>query len=118
MLERTHRDLSAGDTAHIADTYHTWWGGDGIGDYADVPGFCKSVALEGILRHGWVLVWGRAPAPPGGICPRTTGTGRTPTAAVCRWRDRNVWAGLLEAVMDTLIMLMHASLQPYHGDIF
>ena len=58
-MERTHRDLSARDTAHIFDTYHTWRGGDGIGDYAGFPGFCKSVALEGILRHGWVLVWGR-----------------------------------------------------------
>ena len=26
-------------------------------------------------------VFWNAPAPPGGICPRTTGTGRTPTAA-------------------------------------
>ena len=41
-----------------------------------------------------------APAPPGGICPRTTGTGRNTHRRFCRWRDRNVWAGLLEAVMD------------------
>ena len=41
-----------------------------------------------------------APALPGAICPRTTETGRTPTRRFCRWRDRGVWAGLLEEVMD------------------
>ena len=59
MLDRTHRDLSAGDIARIANTYHTWRGGDNAGDYADVPGFCKSAALEEIRKHGHVLTPGR-----------------------------------------------------------
>jgi len=57
MVDRTHRDLSAEDIARIADTYHAWRGGSG--DYADVPGFCKSASLEEIRKHGHVLTPGR-----------------------------------------------------------
>ena len=57
MTDRTHRDLSAEDIARIADTYHAWRGG--AGDYADVPGFCKSASWEEIRKHGHVLTPGR-----------------------------------------------------------
>ena len=56
MVDRTRRDLSDEDIAHIADTYHAWRDG---GDYADVPGFCKSATLEEIRGHGHVLTPGR-----------------------------------------------------------
>ena len=56
MVNRTNRDLSAEDIARVAATYHAWRGGDG---YADVPGFCKSAALEEIRKHGHVLTPGR-----------------------------------------------------------
>ena len=59
MTDRTHRDLSAKDITRIADTYHSWRGGDGAGDYADVSGFCKNATLEEIRRHGHVLTPGR-----------------------------------------------------------
>ena len=59
MMDRTHRDLSAEDITRIADTYHAWRGGEGSGDYADVPGSCKSAALEEIRKHGHVLTPGR-----------------------------------------------------------
>jgi type I restriction enzyme M protein len=59
MTDRTHRDLSAEDITRIADTYHAWRGGDGAGDYADVPGFCKSATLDEIRKHGHVLTPGR-----------------------------------------------------------
>ena len=59
MEDRTHRDLSQEDIARIAETYHAWRGGEGAGDYADVPGFCKSASLEEVQKHGQVLTPGR-----------------------------------------------------------
>jgi len=58
LVDRTHRELSQEDIARIADTYHAWRG-SGDGDYADVPGFCKSAALEEVRGHGHVLTPGR-----------------------------------------------------------
>ena len=46
LTDRTHRDLSAEDITRIADTYHSWRGGDDVREYADIPGFGKSAALE------------------------------------------------------------------------
>ena len=59
MVDRTHKDLSEDDIASIADTYHAWRGDKEAGDYADIPGFCKSAALEEIRHHGHVLTPGR-----------------------------------------------------------
>ena len=59
MVDRTHRELTDEDIARIADTYHTWRGEAGAGDYADVPGFCKSASLEEVRKHGHVLTPGR-----------------------------------------------------------
>jgi type I restriction enzyme M protein len=59
MTDRTHRDLSAEDISRIAGVYHAWRGNDDAGEYADVPGFCRSAALEEIRRHGHVLTPGR-----------------------------------------------------------
>ena len=59
MVDRTHRELTDEDIARIARTYHAWRGEDGAGDYADVPGFCKSASLEEAGRHGHVLTPGR-----------------------------------------------------------
>ena len=59
MIDRTRRDLSEEDIARVADTYHAWRGGQDAGEYADVPGFCKSATLEEIRKHGHVLTPGR-----------------------------------------------------------
>ena len=59
MVDRTHRELTDEDIARIADTYHAWRTGEEDDDYADVPGFCKSTALEEVRRHGHVLTPGR-----------------------------------------------------------
>ena len=59
MVDRTHRELTDEDIARIADTYHAWRGEEGAGDYADVPGFCKSASLEEVRKHSHVLTPGR-----------------------------------------------------------
>ena len=66
MVDRTHRELTDEDITRIADTYHAWLlphgeadEDEGTGQYSDVPGFCKSVTLEEVGRHGHVLTPGR-----------------------------------------------------------
>ena len=59
MVDRTHRELTDEDIARIANTYHAWRGEKEAGEYADVPGFCKSATLEEIRKHGHVLTPGR-----------------------------------------------------------
>jgi type I restriction enzyme M protein len=63
MVDRVHRELTDEDIAKIAGTYHAWRG-DNVGagaprPYTDIPGFCKSVTLDEIRRHGHVLTPGR-----------------------------------------------------------
>ncbi len=65
MADRTHRELTDDDIARIAAAYHAWRGGDGAGEYVDVPGFCRSAPLDEVRRHGHVLTPGRyVGAPP------------------------------------------------------
>jgi type I restriction enzyme M protein len=55
MVDRTHRELTDEDISRTANTYHAWRGERDAGDYAEVPGFCKSAPLEEIQEHGHVL---------------------------------------------------------------
>jgi len=59
MVDRTHRELTDEDIARIANTYHAWRSKKAAGEYADVPGFCKSATLEEVHKHGHVLTPGR-----------------------------------------------------------
>ena len=55
--------MTDADIDRIADTYHAWRGEEDaiarVGEYEDVPGFCKSAPLEEIRKHGHVLTPGR-----------------------------------------------------------
>jgi type I restriction enzyme M protein len=59
MVDRTHLELTYEDIARIAGTYHAWRGEKEAGKYVDVPGLCKSAALDEIRKHGHVLTPGR-----------------------------------------------------------
>ena len=53
------------DIETITGAYHRWRakpasGPDsGLGEYQDIPGFCKSATLEEVRKHGFVLTPGR-----------------------------------------------------------
>ena len=59
MVDRTHRELTDDDITRVAGTYHAWRGEEGVGEYADIPGFCKSAPLDEVRKHGHVLTPGR-----------------------------------------------------------
>jgi len=59
LVDRTHRELTPEEVTRIARTYHAWRGEKDVGEYADLPGFCKSATFEEISKHGFVLTPGR-----------------------------------------------------------
>lgn len=63
MISRVQSDLDEDAIARIADTVAAWRGeveaGASVTEYADVPGFCRSVPLAEIAQHGHVLTPGR-----------------------------------------------------------
>ncbi len=60
METRVHRIFTDQDIAKIAGAAHRWrQDGEAAGEYADEPGFCRSVKLEEIREHGYVLTPGR-----------------------------------------------------------
>ncbi len=63
LVDRIHRELTTEEISRIADTYHAWRGKhpshSSHASYSDTPGFCKSVALQDIRKHDYVLTPGR-----------------------------------------------------------
>lgn len=59
MISRKQKELSDGDMATIAATYHKWRDKSGDAPYVDIPGFCKSVKQEVIAKNNYVLTPGR-----------------------------------------------------------
>ena len=109
LVDRTHRDLSQEDITRVAGTYHAWRGqpadspllaGEAQGEgYADVPGFCKSAALEEVRKHGHVLTPGRyvgaEPQPDDGE-PFEQKMARLAT----QWREQQADARRLDAAIE------------------
>ena len=62
MIDRRHRELTDNDVKKISDTYHVWRG-ETIDNkkvkYKDVLGFCKSVKIDEIRKHEYILTPGR-----------------------------------------------------------
>lgn len=56
MVDRRHRALTDEDVKKIALVYHAWRGESG--KYADIPGFCCSVKIDEIRKHGHILAPG------------------------------------------------------------
>jgi len=57
MEDRTHKVLSDDDIKKISDTYHAWRGEEG--EYKDIKGFVKSVTLDEVREHEYILTPGR-----------------------------------------------------------
>ena len=94
------------------NTYHAWRGEESAGEYADVPGFCKSANLEEVRKHGHVLTPGRYV---GAAAPEDDGE---PFAAkmqrlTAQWRKQQAEAQRLDAAIATnLAALGFGSGQP------
>ncbi|QAR34022.1 SAM-dependent DNA methyltransferase [Geovibrio thiophilus] len=59
LEDRVHRVLDDEDLRKIAGTYHLWRSKEKFEEYKDTAGFCKSVAIETIREHDYVLTPGR-----------------------------------------------------------
>ena len=63
MISRVQCEFADEEIERIAATVAAWRGeapaGEVVGEYADVPGFCRSVLLAEIAQHGHVLTPGR-----------------------------------------------------------
>jgi len=58
LVDRIHRELTDDEIARISTTYHAWRGETVLGEYIDVPGFCKSATNAEIAQNAFVLTPG------------------------------------------------------------
>ncbi len=60
MASRVFRVFGDEDIGRIAGAVHRWrQNGEAAGAYENVPGFCRSVSIDEIAQHGYVLTPGR-----------------------------------------------------------
>lgn len=99
MVDRTRRELTDEEIKKIADTYHAWRGEKDAGEYADVPGFCKSATLDEIRRHDYVLTPGRYV---GAAAQEDDGEPFAEKMArlAAQWREQRAEAARLDAAIE------------------
>ena len=59
MVDRRHRELMEEDIKKISTIYHSWRNKKPEKNYKDIPGYCKSVTVEEIIKNDYVLTPGR-----------------------------------------------------------
>lgn len=59
MVNRRQRELTDTDMQKLVYTYHSWQGKTSQEQYADIPGFCKTVSIEQIRENNYILTPGR-----------------------------------------------------------
>lgn len=59
LVDRVHRELTDEDIKKISEIYHNWRSEEYGVRYKDLAGFCKSVKLDEIANHSYVLTPGR-----------------------------------------------------------
>ncbi|MFC9427887.1 type I restriction-modification system subunit M [Streptomyces sp. NPDC056987] len=59
MATRTMRELSDAELGRIAETFRSWRGVENETAYADIAGFCRSVPMDELREHDFVLTPGR-----------------------------------------------------------
>ena len=96
LVDRTHRELSEEEMGRIADTYHAWR--EGLDEYEDTLGFCKSVTLDEIRSHDYVLTPGRY------VGARAQEDGGEPfevkmARLAAEWRERQAEAARLDTAI-------------------
>lgn len=58
-VSRNLNELTEEQIRKIADTYRAWRGVEEAGEYEDIDGFCKSVDIDEVKKHNYVLTPGR-----------------------------------------------------------
>ena len=59
MISRRQKELMEEDITRIGEIYHSWRSKDWEQHYKDIPGLCKSVAIEEIRKNNFILTPGR-----------------------------------------------------------
>lgn len=59
MISRKQKELTEEDISRIGEIYHSWRSKDWDQKYKDIPGLCKSVAIEEIGKNNFILTPGR-----------------------------------------------------------
>ena len=59
LVDRTHREFTDEDISRISNTYHSWRSNEDSVKYIDEPGFCRSIPLDEVRKHGFILTPGR-----------------------------------------------------------